>query len=38
MLFIRRFNEGKLEREDRLTHEEMKAIFKDVWAKKRVRG
>jgi hypothetical protein len=33
VLFIRRFKDDKLEREDKFTHEEMKEIFQDVWTK-----
>lgn len=39
VVFIRRFEEGRLVREDKLTHDEMKAIFKETWSKaKKVRA
>jgi hypothetical protein len=33
VLFIRRFEDGVLVREDRLTKADMRAIFKGVWEK-----
>jgi len=38
LLYIRRFNNGVLEREDKLTRDEIKAIFKGVWTQKKVRA
>lgn len=32
VLFIRNFGNGHLVREDKLSHEEVKAIFKNMWS------
>ncbi len=34
VFYIRRFEDGKLTREDMLTKQDMRAIFKDVWQTK----